>query len=296
MPELPEVETICRGLAPDLAGRRIGQVELRRAGLRRPFPPDLATRLTGQRIGTIGRRAKYLLFDFEAGERMVIHLGMSGRLTLAPANGADLALPDPAGALYFVRPPNPVHDHVRFHFPAEASKPGLILTFNDPRRFGDLALASADTASFPALAGLGPEPLGEEFTGAVLHARLKARKSPVKTMLLDQTIVAGLGNIYVCEALYRAGIHPETTAGAVTLPSCTALAFAIRTVLAEALEAGGSSLRDYAGSDGAPGYFQHRFDVYDRESEACLRPGCDGTIRRLKQAGRSSFFCPACQK
>ncbi len=323
MPELPEVETVRRGLAPRLTGRRIGRVEVRRVGLRRPFPADLATLLAGQRIGEIGRRAKYLLFAFDSGMRLLLHLGMSGRLTLsepradgeAPPElpgpelagpelagpelaGPELAGPElagPEGALYFVRPPDPVHDHLRFHFAPEVNEPALVLTFNDPRRFGDLALAAPEEGEFPALAGLGPEPSGDEFTGNLLHSRLRGRKGPVKTTLLDQKVVAGLGNIYVCEALYRAGIHPAIAAGAVPEASCETLANAIRDVLAEALEAGGSSLRDYAGSDGAPGYFQHRFDVYDREAGPCPRPGCEGMIARLKQAGRSTFFCPACQ-
>jgi len=280
MPELPEVETIRRGLSPVLAGRSIVAVTLRREGLRRPFPADMAARLAGARVLGLARRAKYLLAGLSTGETLLIHLGMTGRFAIAPAS-----VPAGQGA----GPGR--HDHVILDL-----DDGMRLSFNDARRFGAMDLVASDAlAAHPLLAGLGPEPLGEGFDGACLAARLHGRRMPVKAALLDQRIVAGLGNIYVCEALFRARLHPAQPAGDIGGNACGALAGAIRDVLAEAIEAGGSTLRDYRQAGGGQGYFQHSFRVYGREGQDCPAPGCAGRIERIVQSGRSSFLCPACQ-
>lgn len=287
MPELPEVETVRRGLAPAMEGRRIARAEIRREGLRWPFPPRLAERLDGTRVLRLRRRSKYILADLDSGETMLLHLGMSGRMTVSGLQAAFVP-----GQFHHDHPAPERHDHVVLHMEG-----GARVTFNDPRRFGALDLVATDAAErHPLLAALGPEPLGNAFSADLLAARFKGRKGPVKALLLDQRIVAGLGNIYVCEALHRAGIHPERAGGRVGTSRLERLATEIRAVLTEAIEAGGSSLRDYRQTDGELGYFQHVFRVYDREGEPCPTLGCDGTIRRIVQGGRSTYYCPRCQR
>jgi len=280
MPELPEVETVRRGLALKISGRRIVRAELRRPDLRRPFPPALAERLEGARIGTLARRGKYLLVELDSDGLLLLHLGMSGRITAAeqgraPNSGRDVR-----------------HDHVVLTLDN-----GTVVTFNDPRRFGLLDyLTRAEAAVHPMLAGLGPEPLGDGFDGRYLAAALAGKATPIKSALLDQRVVAGLGNIYVCEALYRAGLSPRRLAATVAGARADRLAAAIQAVLGEAIEAGGSSLRDYVQADGALGYFQHRWAVYGREGLPCPACSCAEGVRRIVQAGRSTFFCAKRQR
>jgi len=289
MPELPEVETVRRGLVPVMEGHVIARAEVRRPDLRRPFPPHLAERLTGARVLRLGRRSKYLLAELSSGETMIVHLGMSGRILVAPPGGG-------GGAVIG----DHVHDHGRISRHDHlilTMETGARVTLNDARRFGSVDLVpTAEAAAHPLLADLGPEPMGNGFSEETLGAALKGRRTPIKAALLDQRLIAGLGNIYVCEALHRAGIDPRRQAGRIAAPRVGALARAIREVLAEAIAAGGSSLRDYRQTDGELGYFQHAFRVYGREGEPCLREGCGGTVRRIVQAGRSSFFCPRCQR
>jgi formamidopyrimidine-DNA glycosylase len=283
LPELPEVETVRRGLEPVLAGRRIEAAEVRRADLRWPLPEGLAARLAGARVLALARRSKYLLAELSTGETWLVHLGMSGRILVS---GAVL------GAFHHEHPAPAAHDHVVLELEG-----GLRVTFNDPRRFGHMDLvATAAAAAHPLLAGLGPEPLGNGFHEDYLVDRLRGRRAPVKTALIDQRLVAGLGNIYAAEALHRAGIAPSRRAGRIAAPRVARLVTAIREVLTEAIAAGGSSLRDFRQTGGELGYFQHSFRVYGRAGEPCLRPGCAGTVRRIVQAGRSSFYCPACQR
>jgi len=288
MPELPEVETVRRGLEPTLAGARLSRVEARRPDLRFPLPDGFVQRLTGATIQGLKRRAKYLLAPLDRGETLVMHLGMTGRFEIegpmtAPARPGDFALAAPA---------DPKHAHVVFETEA-----GARVTYFDARRFGFMDLIDTETLDqHPWFAGMGPEPLGEAFDAGVLARAFKDRRQGAKTLLLDQRIVAGLGNIYVCEALWRAGISPTKPAGRIGRAKIEALVQAIRAVLLEAIEAGGSTLRDYAGADGALGYFQHSFQAYGREHEPCLRPGCRGVIRRTVQAGRSTFYCPEHQR
>jgi formamidopyrimidine-DNA glycosylase len=275
MPELPEVETVRRGLALKISGRRILRAELRRADLRRPFPPALAARLGGARIGALSRRGKYILIELDSEGLLLLHLGMSGRVTAGSA-----ALPDAR------------HDHVVLWL-----DDGTVVRFNDPRRFGLIDyMKSSEAAEHPLLAGLGPEPLEAKFDGPYLAGALSGKMTPIKSALLDQRIVAGLGNIYVCEALFHAGISPRRRAAWVGRRRAGRLATAIQSVLCDAIAAGGSSLRDYVQADGELGYFQHRFAVYGREGNPC--PGCDcgGGIRRIVQSGRSTFFCPKRQR
>ncbi|MBD3665083.1 bifunctional DNA-formamidopyrimidine glycosylase/DNA-(apurinic or apyrimidinic site) lyase [Sulfitobacter sp. TSTF-M16] len=283
MPELPEVETVRRGLVPVMEGATIARADVNRPDLRWPFPARMAERLSGQRVVQLRRRSKYILADLASGESLLIHLGMSGRMLISG---------DPLGQFVHDHPAPEKHDHVVFHMGN-----GARITFNDPRRFGAMDLI--ETASAPAhklLAVLGPEPLGNGFHEAHLIAALKGRNTPIKSALLDQRIVAGLGNIYVCEALYRARIHPARKAGRISTERVAALVPIIRAVLDEAIDAGGSSLRDFRQADGELGYFQHRFDVYGREGAPCRTPGCDSVIRRIVQSGRSSFYCPTCQR
>ena len=281
MPELPEVETVRRGLEPVLVGRRILKAEVRRPDLRWPFPPGLAARLTGARVAALRRRSKYLLADLDGGETLIAHLGMSGRLLVSGA---------PVGGFHHPHPAPEKHDHVVLDVEG-----GARVTFNDARRFGAMDLwPTAGLEGHRLLAGLGPEPLGNVFSGSHLAARMAGRLTPVKAVLLDQRVVAGLGNIYVCEALWRARVSPLRLARDVTAAEAEAIAAAVRAVLADAIAAGGSSLRDYRQADGELGYFQHSFAVYGREGEPCPR-GDGGTIARAVQSGRSSFFCPACQ-
>ena len=283
MPELPEVETVRRGLAPVMEGVRIERADVNRPDLRWPFPPDMAARLTGARVERLRRRSKYILADLDTGESLLIHLGMSGRMTVSG---------DPLGQFVHQHPAPEKHDHVVLHM-----QNGARVTFNDPRRFGAMDLMPTDRAEdHPLLAKLGPEPLGNALSEPYLVAALAGRNSPIKTVLLDQTVVAGLGNIYVCEALFRAGIDPRRKAARVSAKRVAGLVPIIRAVLSEAIEAGGSSLKDFRQADGELGYFQHSFDVYGREGEPCRTPDCASTIRRIVQAGRSSFFCPACQR
>jgi formamidopyrimidine-DNA glycosylase len=275
MPELPEVETIRRGLALRISGRCIVRAELRRPDLRRPFPPMLAARLTGARIGALRRRGKYLLIELDETGLLLLHLGMSGRITAA---GPEI--------------PEAKHDHVVLSL-----DDGTVVRFNDPRRFGTLDyLARGTEAAHPLLAGMGPEPLEPGFDGAYLDRVLAGKLTPIKAALLDQRIVAGLGNIYVCEALFRAGLSPRRLAATVTGARAAQLAAAIREVLGEAIEAGGSSLRDYVQANGELGYFQHRWAVYGREGEPCPGCTCAEGVRRIVQSGRSTFFCARRQR
>ncbi len=283
MPELPEVETVRRGLQPVLEGRVIVRADIRRPDLRWPFPTSMAKRLIGTRILRIRRRSKYILVDLSSGETLIVHLGMSGRILIADAR---------LGDFHLERATAEKHDHVEIELDS-----GGCLTFNDPRRFGAMDLWPTEALEEHwLLAGLGPEPLGNEFDETYLVRRLRGRKTPVKAALLDQKTVAGLGNIYVCEALYRAGISPRRNAGKISERRAALMVPVIREVLGEAIEAGGSSLRDFRRTDGELGYFQHSFRVYDREGMSCLTHACTATIRRIVQSGRSTFYCPRCQR
>lgn len=283
MPELPEVETVRRGLVPAMEGRRILLAEVRRPDLRWPFPDGMAGRLTGATVDRLRRRSKYILADLSTGETLLIHLGMSGRMLVSGTMLGDFVHDHPAPEK---------HDHVMLHMEG-----GARVTFNDARRFGAMDLmATATQGDHWLLKGIGPEPFGNDFHEDYLVARFRGRDTPVKAALLDQRTVAGLGNIYVCEVLHRAGISPRRAAGRIAAARVAGLVPIIREVLAEAIEAGGSSLRDYRQTGGELGYFQHAFRVYGREGEPCVSPGCMGTIGRIVQQGRSSFWCPACQR
>ena len=263
-----------------MTGQVIAHAVVNRPDLRRPFPPDMAARLTGARVVALRRRSKYLLADLDTGETLLIHLGMSGRLLVSEAVAGNFH-PAPAK-----------HDHVVLDMAG-----GARITFNDARRFGAMDLMpTAQAEQHPLLAALGPEPLGNGFDETYLIARLKGRATPIKSALLDQHVVAGLGNIYVCEVLYRARLNPARKAGLIAARRIAALVPLIRAVLSEAIAAGGSSLRDYRQADGGFGYFQHRFQVYGREGQPCLTQGCTATIARVVQSGRSSFYCPHCQR
>lgn len=281
MPELPEVETVRRGLIPHLEGRIISRVELHRPDLRRPLPPDLMQVLTGARVTALRRRSKYLLADLEGRGTLMLHLGMSGRLLIEN---------DAAGSFHRDPAILPRHDHVVLHTDLDTR-----ITFNDARRFGMVDLIAPDGEAL-AFAGLGPEPLSDAFSPDILAQALSGRSLSIKSALLDQRIVAGLGNIYVSESLHRAGIDPRRAAGRIGKARITALHGHIRDVLTEAIAAGGSSLRDHRQVGGELGYFQHSFRVYDREGAPCPRPSCAGTIRRIAQSGRSSYFCTTCQR
>lgn len=283
MPELPEVETVRRGLEPVMTGQIIRLAQVNRPDLRFPLPDRMADRLTGARVEQLRRRSKYILADLSTGETLLIHLGMSGRMLVS---GVQL------GAFHHDHPAPQKHDHVVFDMEG-----GARVTFNDARRFGAMDLIpTATTDAHPLLASLGPEPLGNAFDEDYLFNRLKGRAAPIKAALLDQRVVAGLGNIYVCEVLYRAGIDPRLLAGQIEETRLRKIVPLVREVLAEAIAAGGSSLRDYRQADGELGYFQHTFRVYDREGQPCSTPGCAGTIARVVQSGRSSYFCPGCQR
>jgi formamidopyrimidine-DNA glycosylase len=283
MPELPEVETVRRGLAPTLEGHRLVRVRQLRPDLRFPFPDGFVQRLTGATITRLDRRAKYLLGHLDRGDTLVMHLGMTGRFEV------DGLTP---GEFDRATDPDPRHAHVIFETEA-----GGMVTYYDPRRFGFMGLTpTAQLELHPWFAGMGPEPLGPDFTADTLINAFAGRKQGPKTLLLDQRVVAGLGNIYVSEALHRVGVSPLKPAGSITKKRIPPLVAAIKDVLAEAVEVGGSTLRDFAAADGALGYFQHRFRVYDREGEPCPTPGCGGTIARVVQAGRSTFYCPKCQR
>jgi formamidopyrimidine-DNA glycosylase len=292
MPELPEVETVRRGLEPALVGARLTRVDVRRPDLRFPFPPAFAERLTGREVTALSRRAKYLLADLSSGEVLIMHLGMTGRFTVADAQGGRRL-----GEFHHETGEPSAHDHVVFSLSS-----GAAITYNDVRRFGFMDLVPrGEIASCRHFAAMGIEPLGNELSGETIARLFAGRSAPLKAALLDQRLIAGLGNIYVCEALFRAGLHPQAPAGSLATatgrarPAAHRLAQVIRDVLEEAVAAGGSTLRDFAHADGSLGYFQHAFRVYDREGDACSTPGCGGTIQRLVQSGRSTFYCPACQ-
>ncbi|MFL1875996.1 bifunctional DNA-formamidopyrimidine glycosylase/DNA-(apurinic or apyrimidinic site) lyase [Hansschlegelia beijingensis] len=293
MPELPEVETVRRGLAPVMEGRRIERVEARRPDLRFPFPERFAERIAGRTVTSLGRRAKYLLADLDDGETLVMHLGMSGsfRVTLPETGQAP-------GAFHHPRSKAAAHDHVTF-----AMSGGATVTYNDPRRFGFMALIPrAGLETHPLFRHVGIEPLGNELDGALLARLFHGRQTSLKAALLDQRLIAGLGNIYVCEALHRARLSPKRLAGSTASKSggptarSERLGLAIREVLQAAIAAGGSTLRDFSHADGELGYFQHSFRVYDREDEPCPTPDCRGVVKRITQTGRSTFFCPVCQE
>ncbi len=283
LPELPEVETVRRGLAPVLEGRVIVAADVRRPDLRWPFPPGMADRLAGRRVLRLWRRSKYLLADLDSGETLLIHLGMSGRLSVTGV---------PVGAFHHAHGAVAAHDHVVLTIEG-----GARVTFNDARRFGAMDLmATARAADHWLLARLGPEPLEPAFHPEHLVGAFAGRRTPVKAALLDQRIVAGLGNIYVCEVLHRARLSPRRQAGRIAAAGVRRLVPLVREVLTEAIAAGGSSLRDYRQADGAMGYFQHGFRVYDREGAPCPAAGCGGVVRRIVQSGRSSFYCARCQR
>ena len=293
MPELPEVETVRRGLQPAMEGARFDKVEARRPDLRFPFPENFVKRLEGQTVTGLGRRAKYLMADLSSGEVLVMHLGMSGSFHVL--HDADASTP---GRFHHDRGKLGNHDHVVFRMSS-----GATVTFNDPRRFGFMKIIERGKMDEePLIALLGPEPLGNTFDAAMLAAACRDKKTSVKAALLDQQIVAGLGNIYVCEALHRAHISPKRMARALAnrkgepVERTALLVDAIKLVLQDAIKAGGSSLRDHRQTDGDLGYFQHSFRVYDREGEPCPTPKCTGAIRRIVQTGRSTFYCPVCQK
>ena len=299
MPELPEVETVCRGLEPVMAGQVLEQVTLRRKNLRFPFPKDMAKRLQGKRVESMTRRAKYILARIEGGDILLMHLGMSGRFTIhrpgaeTPGNPGNFHYEMPDGSPTGEGP----HDHVIFQM-----ADGTRIVYTDHRRFGIMDLfAEADAQDHKLLGALGVEPMGNELTADYLNTAFRTKYSPLKAALLDQKIIAGLGNIYVCEALYRAGLSPRRLAHTITgqtgpTQRIERLVRIIRDVIGEAIEAGGSTLRDYAQADGELGYFQHSFQVYDQEGEPCRTAGCSATIKRLVQSGRSTFYCPVCQK
>ncbi|MCX5494973.1 bifunctional DNA-formamidopyrimidine glycosylase/DNA-(apurinic or apyrimidinic site) lyase [Kaistia dalseonensis] len=286
MPELPEVETVRQGLVPAMEGAVIDALEQRRPDLRFPFPAGFAERLTGRTIIGLGRRAKYLLADLDDGALLIMHLGMSGSFRVE-----DGTIQTP-GIFYHPRDKQAAHDHVVFHL-----SNGKRVVYNDPRRFGFMDLVRrADIATTPHLAGLGIEPVGNAFDGVTLHGLFAGKRTPLKAALLDQRLVAGLGNIYVCEALHMAGLSPERAAGTITAEEAGRLATAIREVLGAAIAAGGSSLRDHRQANGELGYFQHSFRVYDREGEPCPNLACSGVVTRTVQSGRSTFHCLTCQR
>ncbi len=291
MPELPEVETVRLGLAPVMEGAVLDKVTVNRPDLRFPFPPRFARRLTGRRIVALGRRAKYLTADLDDGNVLVMHLGMSGSFRIEAEHGEKIA-----GQYYHARSAIRAHDHVVFDLSS-----GAHVVFNDPRRFGMMdILARNQLDEAPYFKDLGLEPLGNALSGEAIAALFEGRTAPLKAMLLDQRRIAGIGNIYACEAMWRARLSPTLPAGKLATPrgkaKAESLAEAIRAVLAEAIAAGGSSLRDHRRTDGELGMFQHSFAVYDREGEPCPRAGCHGVIRRMVQSGRSTFYCPVCQR
>ena len=301
MPELPEVETVRRGLQPVMEGARIVVAEARRPDLRFPFQPDFVARLRGQIVTGLGRRAKYLMADLASGDVLLMHLGMSGSFrVIKPDNKAA------PGEFHYPKGKDSTHDHVLFRLSS-----GADIVFNDPRRFGYMkVIARSALDEEPLLRGLGPEPLGNEFDAAMLARSCANKKTSLKAALLDQRVVAGLGNIYVCEALYRSHLSPRRlaatlatkagqrkgVAGGEPTDHAKRLVGAIHAVLNQAIKAGGSSLRDHRQTTGELGYFQHSFQVYDREGEQCQTDGCSGIVKRFTQNGRSTFWCPKCQK
>lgn len=296
MPELPEVETVRRGLAPAMEGAMVTRLELRRGDLRFPFPLEFAAAVAGRRITALSRRAKYLLIDLDDGMTVIAHLGMSGSFRVE----ADETAVTP-GDFHHPRSKNETHDHVIFHLARDDES--LRVVYNDPRRFGFMDIvARNEMASHPFFRDLGPEPTGNALSADSLATRFAGKAQPLKGALLDQKNIAGLGNIYVCEALWRAHLSPLRAAGTLVTktgkPRATLVRLVadIREVIADAIAAGGSSLRDHIQTDGSLGYFQHSFSVYDQEGEACRTPGCGGTVGRIVQAGRSTFYCATCQK
>jgi formamidopyrimidine-DNA glycosylase len=293
MPELPEVETVRRGLAPVMEGARFAKVEAHRGDLRWPLPKDFAQRLEGQTVSGLGRRGKYLLVDMSSGDVLLMHLGMSGSFRVIKRDNE--AAP---GEFHYPRAKDSTHDHVLFRMSS-----GADIIFNDPRRFGYMkVIARSALDEEPLLRGLGPEPLGNEFDAAMLAQSCAGKKTNLKVALLDQRVVAGLGNIYVCEALHRSHLSPRRIAATLATKKdeptdhAKRLVGAIHTVLNDAIKAGGSSLRDHRQTSGELGYFQHSFKVYDREDEKCTTPRCGGTVKRFTQNGRSTFWCSKCQK
>lgn len=281
MPELPEVETVRRGLAPAMEGKRILRVETRRKDLRFPFPANFNQRIEGAKLSHMGRRAKYLVAELSNGEALIMHLGMTGRFTVHGKT---------PGKFHHDAGGDEKHDHVVFEMQG-----GGRVVFNDARRFGFMDLWPTENLStYAPFAGMGPEPISNEFSGAYLHEAFRGKKTPVKSALLDQNVVAGLGNIYVCEALYRSGISPKKLAGAIRRDRLEVLAIEVRKVIEEAILAGGSTISDYKSTGGELGYFQHAFRIYDREGEPCL--ACERPVKRIVQSGRSTFYCAACQK
>jgi formamidopyrimidine-DNA glycosylase len=292
MPELPEVETVRRGLQPVMEGAKIVRAEARRKDLRFPFQHDFVARLQGQTVTGLGRRAKYLLADLASGDVLLMHLGMSGSFRIQKLDGEDAP-----GRFHQARSKDAAHDHVVFHMSS-----GADVVFNDPRRFGYMKVIARDAfEQEPLLKGLGPEPLGNEFDAAMLARACAGKTTSLKAALLDQRVVAGLGNIYVCEALFRARLSPKRKAATLATKKAEPtdharrVVAAIHDVLNQAIKAGGSSLRDHRQTSGELGYFQHSFQVYDREGEPCHTQGCAGTVRRFTQNGRSTFWCPKCQ-
>ena len=281
MPELPEVETVRRGLAPAMEGRSILALDVNRPDLRYPFPPSFAKRVAGMKVERLGRRAKFLHAELSSGEMLIMHLGMSGRFTVTGGDVTAYASEDNS---------DPKHDHVVFHMEG-----GITITYNDPRRFGFMELwPVAQWQAYPRLIEMGPEPLTNGFSAAYLDEALAGKAAPIKAALLDQKVIAGLGNIYVCEALHRAHISPRRKSSSIPGDRAARLAPVINEVIREAIEAGGSTLKDFASTDGALGYFQHRFQVYDREGEPCM--ACGTEIKRITQSGRSTFYCGKCQR
>jgi formamidopyrimidine-DNA glycosylase len=293
MPELPEVETVRRGLQPVMEGAKILKAEARRKDLRFPFQKDFVARLTGQTVTGLGRRAKYLMADLGSGDVLLMHLGMSGSFRIETVDKGKIP-----GEFHHPRGKDAAHDHVVFHMSS-----GADIVFNDPRRFGYMKIIARNAIdSEPLLRELGPEPLGNEFDAKMLAQSCAGKKTSLKAALLDQRVVAGLGNIYVCEALFRAHLSPRRSAATLAdkkgepTDHAKRLVEAIHTVLNQAIKAGGSSLRDHRQANGDLGYFQHSFQVYDREGQKCVSPGCSGIVRRFTQSGRSTFWCPKCQK
>jgi len=283
MPELPEVETVRRGIAPVLEGAVFRNVKVNRPDLRWPFPERMKERLEGAKVLAVRRRSKYILVELDSHETLLIHLGMSGRILVSG---------DPMGRFVHDHPTAEKHDHVVVDM-----SNGARITYNDPRRFGAMDLIATDgLAEHPLISVLGPEPLGNEFNANDFYIKTSQRNSPIKAVLLDQGVVSGLGNIYVCEALFRSGIDPRRKANRISKQRIETLTVHIRDVLSEAIEAGGSSLKDYRQADGELGYFQHNFEVYGCEGEACKNPSCDSIIARVVQSGRSTFYCPKCQR
>lgn len=278
---MPEVETVRRGLAPAMEGKRFLRVATRRRDLRFPFPENFAQRIEGARLKRMGRRAKYLVGELSNGEALIMHLGMTGRFTVSGSR---------PGRFHHEHGEDEKHDHVVFEMSG-----GARVVFNDARRFGFMDLWKADDLDrYPAFEGMGPEPISNAFSGAYLAEAFRGKKTPVKSALLDQGVVAGLGNIYVCEALFRSGISPKKLAGSIRKDRLEVLAVEVRKVIEEAIVAGGSSISDYRHADGELGYFQHAFQVYDREGEDCVV--CAKPVKRMVQSGRSTFYCAGCQR